>query len=200
MIFGLTGGIGSGKTTVSRMAREMGALVWDADAETHNLYRYDLSMIGFIHNNFPEALDRNMNIDRKILGQIVFSDMAALDLLSEKVGHLLAQSLESFVSRHQYGETPLILDVPLLFEYGMETQCDAVIVVYCPPDIQRERVLARGTTQERLDQILALQWSNEQRFAKAHHTVDTNRSREEVRAEVERIILARPQTISEAGA
>jgi dephospho-CoA kinase len=83
----------------------------------------------------------------------------------------------------------VVLDIPLLFETGGDANVDAVVVVSAPPDMQRERVLARpGMTPERLDAILAQQLADAEKRARAHYVVDTGRGLEAAREQVTRII------------
>jgi dephospho-CoA kinase len=182
MIYGLTGGIGCGKSTVSHMMSDMGAAVWDADHEVHNLYRFDVPTLVYVKQNYPECLDhRTMVVDRRMLGDIMFHDSDALARLNQHISARLQFSLKGFYDFNS-GDKIKVLDVPLLFETGMDAQCDAVIVVHCPPDVQRARVKARGWDDAKIDAVLARQWTNEQRFPKATHLIDTTRPLDETRA------------------
>lgn len=188
IVFGLTGGIGCGKSTVSNIFREHGALIWDADRETHNLYQHDMAMIAWIAEHFPAAMGKHRRVDRVLLGDIVLKDDAALEKLTTQVGLRLQASISNFFRDNALFDGVMVLDVPLLFEADMQDKCDEIIVVHCPPEVQRERVLSRGMSPEKLDKILSLQWTDAQRFPLATHLINTDRPKEEVREDIEKII------------
>jgi dephospho-CoA kinase len=175
MIYGLTGGIACGKSTLSKQARSMGIAVWDADAVTHDLYRNDLQTMAFIGQHFPECVDyKSIKIDRRLLGNIVFNDDSKLATLNRGMSKRLLGHMEHFLHTTKGAR---ILDVALLLESGWQSYCDEVIVVHCPIDIQRERMAERGLAPDRIDKILSLQWTNEERFSFADHLIDSSTER-----------------------
>jgi len=171
MIYGLTGGVGMGKSTVSSLAAKLGARIWDADAETHRLYERDYDLLGFIDQHWSACVTDDYRVDRKILADIVFEDKDALKLLTARVKERLERNVQTFIENTSGLR---ILDVPLLFEGGFDRFCDETIVVHCSPELQRDRVLARGWSEQRLEKVCSLQWTNEQRFARAQHCIDTS--------------------------
>lgn len=172
MIYGLTGGIAMGKSSISRRAKAMGVAVWDADSVTHDLYKNDLSTMAFIGQHFPECVDhREIKIDRRLLGNIVFNDDAKLAILNEGIGRRLREHMEDFLYSTKGTR---MLDVPMLLESGWQTYCDEIIVAHCPVSLQRERLEGRCMQPDRIEKILSLQWTNEQRFEYADHLIDTS--------------------------
>lgn len=158
IILGLTGSIGMGKTTTASLFRKFGIPVHDSDVVVHALMARGGEAVEPVATLFPDALKAG-SIDRPALGNIVFNDPAALDLL-ETVLHPLVrkherQFLANAARRH---DALVLLDIPLLFETGGEQRCDAVTVVTAPAFIQRQRVLRRpGMTPDRFAAILARQ-------------------------------------------
>jgi dephospho-CoA kinase len=114
----------------------------------------------------------------------------ALKRLNAIVHPLVGQDrVKFFKDVEAAGTDMVVLDIPLLFETGGDANVDAVVVVSAPPDMQRERVLARpGMTPERLDAILAQQLADAEKRARAHYVVDTGRGLEAAREQVTRII------------
>jgi dephospho-CoA kinase len=194
MIYGLTGGIASGKSTLTKVAKTMGIAVWDADAVTHDLYNNDLWTMAMIGQHFPDCIDYRSipYIDRRLLGDVVFSDREQMIVLNDIMGTRLRGCLEDFL-RTTKGTR--LLDVPLLLESGWESYCDEVIVLHCPTGVQRERMAARGLSPERMDQILSQQWTNPEREPYADHIIDSSAERT-LMIERFRQILDRPDDVA----
>ena len=170
-ILGLTGSIGTGKSTTSAMFAEAGVPVWDADAAVHRLYEQDASLIAEIGKLVPAAVVSG-KVDRNTLKSAIKSEPLLLQRLESLVHPRVRADREAFIA----GLTaPLVvLDIPLLFEVGAEAECDAVLVVTIPPEVQRERVLARGTmTAETLDMILSRQLPLAEKEARADYVIAT---------------------------
>ncbi len=184
MILGLTGGIACGKSTVSRMLKELGAHVWDADAEVHALYKTDAALLFFMSKNFPGVVKDGV-VDRPALGTLIFSDEARHAEVMDFVNERLHASLDKFVDEH---EGLIVLDVPLLFEGSLADMCDTFLVVHCPVEVQRARVMARGTSPELFESIIARQWTNEQRLSYAEYSIDTTAPMKDVQIYVESLV------------
>jgi dephospho-CoA kinase len=129
-------------------------------------------------------------VDRQKLAAKVLGDPAALKRLEQVVHPLVGAHRSQFLREAEAAGAPVVvMDVPLLFETGGETSMDAVVVVSAPPDVQRERVLAReNMTEEKLDAILARQMADHEKRERADFIVDTSRGLEPVRAQVKDIL------------
>jgi dephospho-CoA kinase len=186
---GLTGSIGMGKSTTAAMFREAGVPVYDADAAVHALYDVGGAAVGPVGAAFPGAV-KDGRVDREALRRQVLGDPEALKRLNAIVHPLVGQDRGKFFKYvEETGADMVVLDIPLLFETGGQANVDAVVVVSAPPEMQRERVLARpGMTPERLDAILAQQLADAEKRARAHYVVDTGRGLEAARAQVAEII------------
>ncbi len=157
-VLGLTGSIGTGKSTAVAMLRRLGLAVHDADAAVHRLTGPGGRAVPAIADLFPEAVPDG-RVDRVRLGRRVFDDLQALASL-EAVLHPMVRDMEGRFLRAaaRRGAARVVLDIPLLFETRAERRCDAVCVMTCPPRIQKRRVLARpGMTPDKLRAILARQ-------------------------------------------
>lgn len=166
---GLTGGIGSGKSTVASMLAAMGAAVIDADAISRSLTASGGRAIAPIADQFGTAMiGADGAMDRQAMRERVFSDAVAKQqleaIIHPLVGAITREQTEAAIAR---GTRCLVFDVPLLVESGKRwrSQVDRVWVVDCEPARQRERVIARsGLAAEEIDRIIAHQASRAQRL------------------------------------
>ena len=148
---GLTGSIGMGKSTTAQMFLDAGCALWDADAAVHRLYDVGGAAVEPIRAAFPEAITKNA-VSRDVLRHIITSAPTSLARIEQIVHPLVAQDRALFVAQKK--ADILVFDIPLLFETGGETAMDAIAVVHVPEDIQKARVMARGTMD--LAQFLAI--------------------------------------------
>jgi dephospho-CoA kinase len=187
LVLGLTGSIGMGKTTTASMFREQGIPVFDADATVHALYQSEA--VDDIEAVFPGTRGAE-GIDRKKLGSLVIGQPDKMRQLEAIIHPLVQAKRQDFIKDHKEKKTPLIiLDIPLLFETKAESLCDKVVVVTAHPDLQRKRVLERGTmSKAQLDAILAKQIPDEVKRARADHLIETDHGLENARQQVQRLI------------
>ena len=182
----LTGSIGMGKSTVAAMFVESGIPLFDADAEVRRLHLGG-PVVEAIRERWPEAVVRGA-VDRELLGAAVLGDRDALAALEVIVHPAVQAAREEFVRRH-HGAPALMFDIPLLFETGGEAAFDKVIVVSAPPELQRERVLARpGMTRDKLAAILARQFPDADKRRRADFVIDTAGPIAATRGQVRRIL------------
>jgi dephospho-CoA kinase len=176
LMIGLTGSIGMGKSETAKMFAQLGVPVYDADAAVARLYDIGGAAVPEIEKAFP-GTTRDGRVDRAALRQRVVNDPAALKTLDSVVHPLVGAERNGFLEDAiAKGADMVVMDVPLLFETGGHTRMDAVVVVSAPSHIQRERVLARpGMSPELLDSILARQMPDEEKRAKAHYVVVTDK-------------------------
>jgi dephospho-CoA kinase len=188
-IVGLTGSIGMGKTTTAAMFTYLGVPVWDADSAVHGLYAKDGAGVGPVSAAFPSTLSKYDTIDRDILGKLVLGALDQLKLLESIVHPLVSQDRAAFLAAARAaGAKIAIVDVPLLFETGGEKYVDSVIVVSCAPELQRQRVLARGgMTEAKFESILARQTPDEEKRARADFVITTDLSLDDTREQAGKV-------------
>jgi dephospho-CoA kinase len=191
ILIGLTGSIGMGKSTTAAMFRDLGVPVYDADAAVHDLYDTGGAAVGPVGAAFPGVV-KDGRVDREALRQAVLGDPEALKRLNAIVHPLVGRDRIGFFEKARAdGADVVVLDIPLLFETGGHANVDAIVVASAPPQMQRERVLARpGMTPERLDAILAQQMADADKRARAQFVVDTSRGLEPARQQVAEIVAA----------
>ena len=191
IVVGLTGSIGMGKSTTAAMFRAAGVPVYDADAAVHDLYDQGGAAVGPVGEAFPGVV-KDGRVDREALRQAVLGKPDELKRLNAIVHPLVGRDRIGFFEKAQADKADIVvLDIPLLFETGGHASVDAIVVVSAPPDVQRERVLARpGMSQDRLDAILAQQLADAEKRARANFLVDTGKGLESARAQVAQILVA----------
>lgn len=175
-IIGLTGSIGMGKSVAAAMLRRLGLPVFDSDREVHALLSPKGAAFEPVALTFPACWDRKRHlIDRRVLGQIVFSDPAARAHLEGILHPLVGQRRDRFITQARLkGVRMVALDIPLLFETGADRICDAVICVDAPPFVQKQRVLRRaGMDEARFYAILAQQMPQADKLRRADFVVRT---------------------------
>lgn len=187
LVLGLTGSIGMGKSTVARMFADCGVPVFDADYEVRRMQGPGGELLAAIEEEFqgttgPEGVIRDK------LGAMVFGDHEALARLEAIIHPQVRRLRREFLAEHE--DAALVLfDIPLLFERGGAEEVDAIAVVSAPAPVQRERVLARqGMTEERFEQILALQMPDADKRARADVVIDTGVALEETAAAVKDLV------------
>ena len=186
-VLGLTGSIGMGKSTTAKLFAEAGVPVYDADAAVHQLYEGEAAAA--IEAAFP-GTTANGKVDRAKLSAQVVHDPAAIKRLEAIVHPMLGASRQKFFAEAEATGAPVVvLDIPLLFETGGEKRVDAVVVVTTSRELQRERVLARGTMDEtKLEAIIAKQLPDAEKRKRADFLVDTSHGLDPVRAEIKHIL------------
>ncbi|MBL1056716.1 dephospho-CoA kinase [Ligilactobacillus agilis] len=144
-ILGLTGGIASGKSTVSAYLAQNGALIIDADLIARQVVAKRSSGLKQIVAKFGgEILTASGELDRKKLGKLVFSNKELLKALTDITGPLIRAEILREIEAAKKAQVKLVvLDIPLLFETGYQTLCDKVMVVTIPSKLQLERVMKR---------------------------------------------------------
>ena len=187
LILGLTGSIGMGKSTTAKLFAEAGVPVYDADAAVHQLYEGEA--VPAIEAAFP-GTTAGGKVDRARLSARVVHDPAAIRQLEQIVHPMLGASRQRFFDEAEAAGAPVaVVDVPLLFETGGEKRVDAVVVVTTSPELQRERVLARGTMdEEKLNSILARQMPDAEKRKRADFIVDTSHGLDPVRVRIRDIL------------
>ncbi|MCQ2554387.1 MAG: dephospho-CoA kinase [Clostridia bacterium] len=189
----MTGGIGSGKSTVSEYIREKGIKTIDADEISRNLTKKDGAALPAIRKFFGEQVFfEDGTLNRKALGNIVFSDRDKLKLLesctTEVVDRIIRKELAELKENDFNGV--VVLDIPLLFEGGDQVLCDETWVVTCSYDIKVERLLKRdNTTLEAVKNRMANQMSDEDKIKLATYIIDNSFSLDYLYTQIELLLL-----------
>lgn len=188
VVIGLTGGIASGKSTVSQYLRELGAPVIDADAIVHELQQPGTPVTAAIAREFgPGVIRPDGSLDRAALGAIIFADAARRKALEAIVHPAVRERMWSEVERYRAeGRPAVILDVPLLIESKIHRTVDRVWVVYIDRELQIERLIDRdGLTPEQAGQRISAQMSLDEKRQYADLIIDNRGTREQTRSQVE---------------
>ncbi|MBX3560788.1 MAG: dephospho-CoA kinase [Sphingomonas sp.] len=189
IVLGLTGSIGMGKSTVARMFADEGVPVFDADAAVRHLQGPGGMLVDAIEAAFPGTTGPE-GVDREALAARVLADRAILKQLEAIVHPAVGDARVAFLAEH--AERPLVLlDIPLLFETGMDEVVDKIAVVSADEDIQQMRTLARpGMTPEKFARILSHQTPDAEKRARADFVIPTDVSMDATRDAVRKVIAA----------
>ena len=166
---GITGGIGSGKSLVSRIFKCLGAHVYDADGRAKNLMSTDAELASQIKKEFgPLSYRPDGTLDRTYLGKVTFGKSDRLEKLNHLVHPRVAQDYQNWINRHSSFKY-ILREAALLYEAGAYKTIDKMIVVSAPENVKIKRVLARDPQRSRDDvkAIIASQWPDEEKLKRA---------------------------------
>lgn len=183
MLIGITGGIGSGKSVLCDVARDMGFYVISADKIGHDILRKGSSAYNEVVEIFGEGiLSENGEIDRKKLGRLVFSDKEKLMLLNKMTHKRITEEICDIISSRR-GEV-IVLEAAILHESGLSEKCDVVIAVVAPENVRLQRILKRDLlSQPEAVQRIRSQKSNDFYRKNADYTIQNNGDMEKLIAE-----------------
>ena len=187
-VIGLTGGIGSGKSTVAEMLAALGALVIDADTVGHDVYRPGTDGFRQVVAAFgPEIAGADGSIDRRVLGARVFADRAALRRLNAIVHPLIAAAIRDRLAQAQAApaRSPVVVEAAIMLEAGWRFFDEIWVVVVQPATAIARVTAARGLSADDVARRIAAQLSNDERRRAATRVIENDGSREELRAQVE---------------
>ena len=185
---GLTGGIASGKSAVAAMLRELGFAVLDADGLAHKLIKPGQPAYDKVVKEFGNSIiDPSGRVDRTKLGAIVFADQAKLDRLNAIVHPRVVEVVFSqFEAWRRSGvRDAAFVEAALLIESGIHKKLDGLVVAWCTPEQQLERLLARGLSETEALRRIAAQLPVEEKLRLATEKIDCSGSLEETRHQVE---------------
>nr|WP_315173314.1 dephospho-CoA kinase [uncultured Flavobacterium sp.] len=181
-IIGLTGGIGSGKTTVANYFKELGVPVYIADDAAKEVMQSE-TILSDIRKTFGDAVFENKTLVRQKLASIVFANQEKLQQLNAIVHPAVAQHFKYWLLNHQHAPF-IIYEAAILFESGGDQKCDKIITVTAPEAIRIERVIGRDTTtKEQVIQRMHAQWTDDQRIAKSDfviENIDFNKTKSQI--------------------
>ncbi|WP_341926910.1 dephospho-CoA kinase [Nocardioides psychrotolerans] len=191
MRVGLTGGVASGKSTVSAMLAELGAVVIDADKLAREVVARGTPGLASVVEAFgPELLTAEGDLDRPAMGAVVFSDEQKRRTLEGIIHPLVFERIVALEEAAPEGAV-VVHDIPLLAESGRADTFDAVVVVDVPTAVQVERMLRdRGWTQQDAESRIAAQATREDRLAVATHVIDNSGTLEQLRTRVAEVYAA----------
>ena len=188
MVVALTGGIACGKSTVAQMLRECGAVIVDADEISRGLTAPSGAGLDEVRRVFgPEVFAPDGTLDRAALGKIVFGNDEARAKLNAALHPLIREEMERQTrAGMESGAKVVVLDVPLLFEAGMQDMAQQVACVHCPEEIQILRMKSRNgyTREEALGRIRS-QWPLSEKMRLSDLLISTNQPLEDLRREVQ---------------
>ena len=185
-IIGLTGGIGSGKTTIANEFRSLGIPVYIADDEARKLMQSSV-VIDAIKIIFGHAVFDDNQLNREKLAQIVFNDPEKLEQLNAIVHPAVKKHFSEWILNQK--ESPFIIyEAAILFESGGYKNCDLIITVTAPLEIRIQRVMERDkTTREQVLKRINMQWNDEKRILKSDFVIK-NTNIEETKSEIVKIL------------
>lgn len=186
MIIGLTGGIAAGKSTVARILASLGAYIINADKIGHNILDKNKNAYNDVKEEFGEIiLKESGQIDRKKLGEIVFSDKAKLEKLESITHPYIIEEIKYETKEKIKDYHHLVLDVPLLFETGLENIVDITWVVVCSYEKQIERISKRdGLSREEAKKRIAAQMETSKKIKLADFVIYNNGTKKELNNKV----------------
>ena len=185
-IIGITGGIASGKSTVTEFLRQKGFQVVDADAVVHQLQKPGGRLYQVLVEHFGEKiLLENGELNRPLLASLIFSNSEEQEWSKETQGQIIREELGSLRDKLAQTEDLFFMDIPLLFEQEYASWFDETWLVYVSRDTQLDRLMKRDyLTIEDAQARLASQWSLEEKKRLASHILDNNGSREQMLSQV----------------
>lgn len=185
-IIGLTGGIGSGKTTIANHFTAAGIPVYIADDEARKIMQ-SAEIIKEIKDLFGNVIFENGILNREKLAQIVFSNPEKLKLLNSIIHPAVKKHFDNWVLDHKKNSF-VIYEAAILFESGSYKNCDKIITVTAPFETRIQRVIQRdNTTREQVLKRMNAQWNDDQRIAKSDFVIE-NQTPEITKLEVGKIL------------
>lgn len=184
-VIGITGGMASGKSTIARMIADDRFPHLDADEVVHQLMATDASTIEAIGQAIPGSVVQGA-VSRAQLSAAIANDARYIHTL-EAILHprVRAKEEQAIATGQAEGKAALILDIPLLFETGADVLCDVVITASAPEAVRKDRAFARpGMTEAKWQRLIARQWTDAQRNARADVVIDTTKTMGETQAKL----------------
>jgi dephospho-CoA kinase len=187
----LTGGIGSGKSEVSRLFDELGAVVVDADVLAREAVAKGTPGLEEVVRTFgADLLGPDGELDRPAMGRRVFADPTARTQL-EAIVHPRVRKRADEIETAAPADAVVVHDIPLLVESGQAERFDAVVVVDVPEELQVQRLVeGRGMAEDDVRARIKAQATRQQRLAVADHVVDNTGTREDLRPQVAEVLAA----------
>ena len=185
-IIGITGGIASGKSTVTEFLRQKGFQVVDADAVVHQLQKTGGRLYQVLVEHFGEkVLLENGELNRPLLASLIFSNPEEQEWSKRTQGEIIREELAALRNQFAQTEALFFMDIPLLFEQNYASWFDETWLVYVNRDVQLERLMKRDQiSKEAAESRLNSQWPLERKISLASHSIDNNGNQEQLIAQV----------------
>ena len=185
-IIGITGGIASGKSTVTEFLRQKGFQVIDADAVVHQLQKPSGRLYQVLVEHFGEKiLLENGELNRPLLASLIFSNPEEQEWSKRTQGEIIREELAALRNQFAQTEALFFMDIPLLFEQNYASWFDETWLVYVNRDVQLERLMKRDQiSKEVAESRLNSQWPLERKISLASHSLDNNGNQEQLMAQV----------------
>ena len=185
-IIGITGGIASGKSTVTEFLRQKGFQVVDADAVVHQLQKPGGRLYQVLVEHFGEKiLLENGELNRPLLASLIFSNPEEQEWSKRTQGEIIREELAALRNQFAQTEALFFMDIPLLFEQNYASWFDETWLVYVNRDLQLERLMKRDQiSKEAAESRLNSQWPLERKISLASHSLDNNGNQEQLIAQV----------------
>lgn len=189
MILGLTGGIGTGKSTVANMLKEKGIPVVDTDLISREVIEYPEIIEKIKLEISNEVFDFNNKLDRKKISEIVFENQEKLKKLNEIMHPEILKKMWDEVEELKKNHKIIVVDVPLLFEINMEKEVDKILLIYASKEIQLKRIMERdGRTREEAVKIISSQMPLYKKREKSDYIIQNNDSLEKLEKNLDKIV------------
>ena len=189
-IIGITGGIASGKSTVTEFLRQKGFQVVDADAHVHQLQKPGGRLFQILVEHFGEKiLLENGDLNRHLLASLIFSNPEEQEWSKRTQGEIIREELAALRNQFAQTEALFFMDIPLLFEQNYASWFDETWLVYVNRDVQLERLMKRDQiSREAAESRLNSQWPLERKISLASHSLDNNGNQEQLIAQVVQLL------------
>ena len=189
-IIGITGGIASGKSTVTNFLRKQGFQVVDADAVVHQLQKPGGRLFEALVQHFgQEIILENGELNRPLLASLIFSNPEEREWSKQIQGEIIREELATLRDQLAQTEEIFFMDIPLLFEQDYSAWFDETWLVYVEPDVQMERLMKRDQLSKDLAiSRLSAQWSLEEKKGLASQVIDNNGSQDQLLAQLNSLL------------
>ncbi|OXB08024.1 dephospho-CoA kinase [Flavobacterium plurextorum] len=172
-VIGLTGGIGSGKTTIANFFKEKGVPVYISDDEAKKVMQ-SIEIIDKIKSAFGETFFENNVLNRAKLAEIVFNNADKLAQLNAIVHPAVKKDFENWLQQHKNDQF-VVYEAAILFESGRYKECDYIVTVTAPIEVRIERVIKRdNTTREQVLSRMEMQWNDEKRISLSNFVINNS--------------------------
>jgi dephospho-CoA kinase len=186
LLVGLTGGIGSGKSTVARLLAERGAVVLDADSFAREAVLAGSPGFDEVVSRFGDGLvGRDGELDRAALAALVFADESARHDLESIVHPEVRRAIAERISENAGSDRVVVLESPLLIETGTNRDCDVVVIVATPPEAQISRLMSAGMNETDARARMAAQSTLEEKATQADVVLDNEGTLDELEAQMD---------------